>query len=508
MQAFSKSSTPKRGSMFVKIDRNVDAPLQAQIYTQLRDMIDARQMRPGMRVATTRTLARQLGISRMTVLLAYEQLIAEGYLQTRRGIGTFVSLDPPPDARRSPSAPTARGDGLSEPEPSAQSTFDFGLRRFAGDLVPFDRLRRHVSAAIDEVKRNGDTVPSAGHVELRRNLAQHIGAVYGIGVAPEDVVVFGSRLDAYKVVAHLSRAGEPVFLEASCAEDALKAYASVGLDVRSLAVDENGMRVDQLPSGAAAMAHVTPAHQRYLGVELSMDRRTQLLDWAERADAIVLEDDCDSGTLNDRLPLTPLFALRSRAAVIHVGGFERTLGQLTSLTYLIVPKPLVGSILELKCRFSGRSSLLEQCLLARFIASGEYARHLRRLRKVLHLRRDALIHALRNRFGSVKLLGIEAPTQLAWVLGSAMPSAAEVRGRARLHGIAIDAPERIDGDDGSALRSLDRVIALGYAGPSEARIAEGVARLAEALSVESEGGRPAAAGRSPVAAETPKACPL
>ena len=480
--------------MLSKINRKSAKPLQVQIYEQLQALIVAGRLKPGAPMMATRLLAEQLGVSRTTVLLAYEQLIAEGYLETRPSVGTFVSSDPPrePLAKRSGTrAEKAARETASRSErhgaapqmvPPAAPAIDFSPQHFDGQLFPLRMWRKLILPPIERYRARVAFDPPAGLECLRRAIADRLIVSHGISVSPEQVVIASNRQQAYYSLARrLAPRGSRVVIECTCADGAAKALESQGAELVRIPVDEHGLDVDHLPQGPVALTYVTPLHQYPVGGTLPLERRERLIAWARQAGSHIVEDECGSGVWYRGMPPAPLKVLDRERMVVFVGDFSSMLGPGLRLAYMVVPPELVAPMRSTKALIGNGSAWLEQVALARFIENGCFARHLRRIRKVHLARRDGLWDALRRHFGDVKLVGTEAGTHVAWFLPPGLPPAAEVRRLARAREVGVYTVHDLVAEECPWCENADHTLFLGYAALSERDIRKGVADLAEAL---------------------------
>ena len=473
--------------MLSKIDRTSAKPLQTQIREQLQDLIGSGRLKPGAPMMPTRTLAERLGVSRTTVLLAYEQLIAEGYLQTRPAVGTFVSREPPraplamPPARRAEEAGREAPGGRRRLAAAAAPAIDFDPHRFDGRLFPHKQWRRYLLPALEQYGTQLSFDPLGGLECLRRAIADWLASSHGILVPARRVVIVASRQQAYNIIARrLAPRGSRVVVECTCRDGLVAALASGGARVTRVAIDEHGLESSRLPDGRAALVAVTPSHQFPVGGTLPPARRQDLIAWAQQAGAYIVEDECDNGLWYQGTPPTPLALLAPHERVIHIGDFARALGPGVHVTYLVVPSELVEPLCAARALLGNGGAWLEQVALARFLESGAYDGQLRRMRKANLERRNRLVDELRARFGDVRLSGTASGTHLAWFLPPGFPTAAEVQRLARARDVRVYTLSDLVADKHAWCESAAHTLFLGYAALEERDIREGLRRLAEA----------------------------
>lgn len=404
--------------MNLTLDPAAAEPLHRQVYSALRRAILAGDMRPGQRLPATRALAGKLSLSRATVADAYVQLQAEGYIHGRRGSGTFVVDDLPTtqNAHMPAAAPAVRlsdwgrrvtAHGAEEVEIPAP-VHDLRPHRVAADLFPWDAWR----TAVDRATSGSRTrllayPPAAGHPELRAAIASHVARYRAVPCTPEQIVVVNGTQQGLNLLAQLLLdRGELVAVEDPGYPAARLALEARGLDVHRIPVDGDGMCVDRLPGNLSLrLIHVTPSHQEPTGATLSLARRLALLDIAARAGSIILEDDFDSEFRYEGHPVESLKGLDRAGLVVYAGTFSKSVLAGLRLGFLVVPPRLVTAVITAKRLWDSGTPILEQAALAEFLLSGEFERHIRRMRRVYRARRDALVAALAEAFGSRAIVG-------------------------------------------------------------------------------------------------------
>jgi GntR family transcriptional regulator/MocR family aminotransferase len=474
-------------------------PLYSQLYDGLRQAILSGRIKPGVRLPSSRTLAEELGVSRRTVLGAYELLLAEGYVKGKTGSGTFVSGELPEDllearaeGRRATGgtdadrSPSRRGRMLGS-APAGTSLAGVGPRPF-----------RHGSPALDEfpwalwsriASKAYKRMPSrllaygepAGYRPLREAIAGHAAATRAVECTAEEVIVTsGSQQAVDLAVRVLSDPDDRAWIEDPSDTGPRAALLGSGARLVPVPVDSEGLnvRAGREARPHARLAYVTPSDQYPLGVTMSLGRRLELLEWASEVGAWILEDDYGGEHRYSGRPLAALRGLDSAGRVVHVGSFSKSLFPALRLGYLIAPPDLADAFTRVRPATDYHSSLLEQVVLAEFIAEGHLARHLRRMRLLYAERQRALLRAAREQLGGLlELRRRDSGLHLVGWLPEGVSGAA-ASGIALEHG--VDALPV----SAYAQRSLERDgLILGYAALDERRIREGVGRLSKALSV-------------------------
>ena len=424
-------------------------PLFRQLYGGLRDAILSGAYAPGERLPSTRELAEQLGVSRTVVVTAYELLLAEGFVTGRGGSGTFVSaeLDRRADDRPIPTTEiklsrfgkAAAATQASPPQRGTPSLrYDFVYGRSNLEIFPFETWRRILLRQARQASaRKLGYGPPTGSPVLRAAICAHVRRARAVVCDPADIIVVNGSQQALDLIARvLIERGDPVVLEEPHYDAVREVMRAAGATLLPAAVDEEGLNPAALPE-RAALAVVTPSHQFPTGAILPLQRRLALLDWARRANAVIVEDDYDGEFHYDGRPLESLQGLDGEGRVIYVGTFSRTVFPALRIGYLIVPKPLVPVFAAAKWLNDTHSATLEQEALAEFISEGFYERHLRRLRAWNATRRTRLLRAVRDHLGDrVTVTGAGAGAHIAlWPKdGIAEP---ELIARAAARGVGV-----------------------------------------------------------------------
>jgi GntR family transcriptional regulator/MocR family aminotransferase len=404
-------------------------PRGAALEAALREAIRDGRLRPGDRLPASRTLAADLGLARGTVVEAFAQLEAEGYLEARHGSGTRVTAV---------TAPSRSADRAAEAAPAApRFSFHPGLP----DLSAFPRaawtsaLRRGLRDTRASTLGYGDP---RGRAELRAELATYLARVRGVVADPEAVMVCAGFRHGLSLLARVlhRRGARRIAVEDPCVIAHRAVAVAAGLRVVPLAVDAHGARTDLLNESGAAGALLAPAHQFPLGVPLHRERRAAAVAWAREADGLLIEDDYDAELRYDRQPLGALQALDPEH-VAYGGTVSKTLVPGLRLGWLVLPPSLLGPALELRRLEDVHVSALEQVAFAELLRSGAYERHIRRMRTRYRRRRDRLVAVLAQRAPGFVPTGISAGLRVLLQVPLAGPSGAELATRAAERSIEL-----------------------------------------------------------------------
>lgn len=510
---------------------HAERPLQAQLFEQIRAMIHDGQLKSGQALPATRALSEQLGVSRNTVVLAYDRLLSEGYIESKRSIGTFVSQAIPDDGillkepvSDAPLDALADEGGVSTAQFLAEQhladhdfdldemksdrptsldlqteVLDLGIDFCPGlmdaDLFPVGAWRRIYHRKCAQIERYLNHVDPQGLYELRRAIADHLGPARGIISRAQDIVVTTSVQDARALLSQLllhlpgqKQDKSHVIMEspgpAGVAELAHQAKA----ELIAIEVDEEGLRTDLLAKikqdPLRGMIYVCPGQHFPLGLSLSLQRRIELLEWAHTSGLMVVEDESDSDFCFSGAPLTALKGLDNHDDVIYLGGFEKAMGTALGLGFLVLPRPLIKVARMIrKTTLSGPSNL-EQASMAEFLESGAYDRHLRKCVKRAKEKRDILEQALHSHFGDTSFVNSQGGLQLGWPVPDRFGSAEKIADQAlsecqlKLYPLGTGGSYLEDKTLKVAGKKARQILIFGFGALSVSEINQGVERLA------------------------------
>lgn len=442
--------------------------MRAGLEGALRDAVRSGRLRAGIRLPSSRALAQDLALARNTVAEAYAQLVAEGWLDSRQGAGTWAAdlrVQDPPQPARAAIGPASR--------------LRYDLRPGVPDLSSFPRspwlaaARKAMAAAPRDALGYGDV---QGWPGLRAALAEYLGRARGVDASPDRVVVCSGFSQGLQLVCEVLRSRGARTL--ACEGYAHPRYRGIatagGLRVTAVPVDARGAVIRALASEDAAL--LTPAHQYPTGVPLHPVRRRQAIDWAVGSGATIIEDDYDGEFRYDRHALGAIQALAPEH-VVYAGTASKSLAPGLRLGWLVLPRGLVDGVVAAKESTGRLSSSLDQLTLAEFITSGGYDRHVRRVRLGYRRRRDRLVVGLHGQAPHVRVTGIAAGLH-ALVELPAGESEADVVARGAEHGLALEGLGRP-----IAGRQWPRpALVVGYAAPPEHGFTTALARLNAVLS--------------------------
>ncbi len=471
--------------------RSPEQSLAHWLYKELRSAVLEGRLKPGFKLPSSRDFARRYGISRGTVIGAFERLQDEGYLISRVGIGTQVSTrvpagDPAPqNASKLPSYLRQAVAGYAKPKPFVSWVRFDGIRPFTmrdPALAEFPaglwgRIAARRARSFRSWLREDDD--GIGFRPLREAIAHYLGSSRGVNCSADQVVIVSGVQQALDVLARLLlQPGDPVWMEDPGYFGASIAFEMAGAKIVPVPVDKDGLSVEigrQMCAHAKGV-YLTPAHQFPFGVTMSLERRMEVLKWAARIGAFIIEDDYDSEYRFEGQPAPALQGLDRNSIVIFVGTFTKLLFPSLRLGYIVLPPALVDVFVSFRRGTDLRSSGIDQAVLCDFISEGHFGRHLRRMRNLYASRLQVLVDCGQRYLGEV----LKVSDTKAGLYTSAF----------LLNGMSSREAESIAAASGLETRALDRFtfnrhdprgLLLGFAAIDEKAIRSGAMQLAAAL---------------------------
>jgi GntR family transcriptional regulator/MocR family aminotransferase len=475
--------------------RRTDVPLFQQIARAITEDIRRGRLRPGDALPGTRTLARALGVQRLTVVSAFDELVAEGWIVTQRARGTFVSPAlPDPRARRfapligkRPGVPERVPFDLPQ-APAGELPYQLppGALLFAPNrpdvrLIPHDMIGRAYRRAL---RRGGAILLSygrpQGHERLRTAIAAMLSARRGVAATADDVCITrGSQMALALLARALVRPGDVIAVEELGHRPANEVFRMQGAKVIPIPLDEDGLRIEPLErlsqAGRLRAVYVTPHHQFPTTVTLSAARRLRLLDLARTSRFAIIEEDYDHEFHYDGRPVLPLASADRWGVVVYVGTFSKVLAPGLRIGYLVAPRALLTRVIAHRLYIDVQGDRVLEYALAELIDEGEVQRHIRRVRREYAARREVLVEALRRTLGGSMTLAVPAGGIALWVRAA--------------DGLDIEAWARSAAAQGAVMATaatfaFDRkprpYARLGFASLDRSELVEGVRRMAAA----------------------------
>jgi len=392
------------------LDRTGKDPLHRQLYWQIRNFILDGTLPPGAPLPPSRQLARDSGLSRNTVINAYDQLLAEGLTESHRGSGTRTIDISPGSHRERPrrSVRKARAAGrVAQLAGSTQSSSFFGgdallpgfpdPREFPSKL--WNRLANRAGRELSRLMSELDIY--SGYGPLRQVLAQYLRLARGVRVDPEQIfITAGASQSLLLLTRALTDPGDAVWLENPAYGVAKLSLQLADLEIEPANVDAHGSLPPQNPRRSPRLIYLTTSYQYPLGITMPMSRRLQWLDVAQQHNAWLVEDDYDGEFRYQSDPIPALAGLMNNERTLYMGTFSKLLSPTLRMSYLVVPAAAVDPIRRVYPMLGNESSVITQAVAAEFIGAGHFTKHIRRMRSLYGERREAMIQALTQYVGA------------------------------------------------------------------------------------------------------------
>lgn len=467
------------------------------IYDSLREQIRTGVYEHGSKLPSSRALAAELGVSRATVSLAYDQLAAEGYISVRQGARPTASTQRPAAKEQTRTSITAKPVRLSAfgrridenqtwPEfTPKQLVADFRYGSLSPDDFPIQAWKRAMSAAVSQKPGRLAYHDPSGSFRLRAALQGYLWRARTVQCDIDQIVIVNGSQQGLDLCARIFLdEGDKVIIEEPGYRMARHAFASVGAIPVPVPVDCEGIQSSRIGKTDARFAYVTPSHQFPMGGVMSVARRQILLDWARTYQAYVIEDDYDSEYRYDISPVPPVYQLEEQNSVIYLGTISKILSPTLRIGYLVVPHGLKNVFVRTKQLVDRHTSLSEQDALATLIETGAYERHVRKVRRLNRARRETLLNCLRKHFDDdVQIEGADAGLHLvAWFHRLIQSEEKQLVDAAQRLGIGIY-PIAALYEKKSVLNDAAPLgLVLGYSALRHAQIEKGIALLRQAVS--------------------------
>ncbi|MBB3394243.1 PLP-dependent aminotransferase family protein [Rhizobium sp. BK060] len=472
--------------------RREKGPGARKIYQQLKRQIIDGVYGNGGKLPSSRALAVEFGVSRNTVTVAYDQLLAEGFITVSQGSRPLAvpAIQPKPfesrtteiaaDQRLSEYAKRVLEVRLPSRSSFSNTVIDFRYGDISADDFPTIQWRKALNQATGRQTSRLSYGDPKGSPRLRAALQAYLWRARSIECSSDQIVIVNGSQQGLELCARiLLDPGDTYAIEEPCYPMARHVFTSVGTRAIGITVDADGVDAGQLAGLDARLAYVTPSHQFPLGSVLSINRRQQLLQWAEVCGSYIVEDDYDGEYRYDIKPIPPLRALSANSNVVYVGTVSKTLSPTLRIGYMVLPSSLVDVFTRVKLLSDRHAPALEQEALAAFIESGAYEGHIRRIRRLNGKRRASLLDALSSEFGEdVSIVGADAGLHLVvWFHRLTFSDEDDFATEALSCGVAIYSmrPHFRELDNSKKL-----AVVMGYAALTDAQISKGVTQLRKA----------------------------
>ena len=449
-------------------------PLYEQIYKYIKTQMREGRLPAGTRLPSTRKLAGHLGVSRSTTQLAYDQLVAEGYLQSEPCRGYFAArLETVVHLETKKS-----GEERQEKACASPYLVDFSLRGIDLDSFPYALWRRLARESLrDENRELFSAGENKGDIGLRQAVCGYLYGARGVCCRPEQLIV-GAGNEYLLMLLHQLLGNQAIAMETPTYRQAFLVFKRLGNSVIPVSMDGNGMKREELAASGAKIAYVMPSHQFPTGIVMPIGRRMELLSWAsEEEGRYLIEDDYDSEFRYWGKPIPSLQSADTKGRVIYLGSFSRAVAP--AISYLMLPEPLLALYEETCSFYASTVSRIDQRIMAGFIGEGHYERHLNRMRGIYRAKHDAILRALSPLSDTFTISGERAGIHILLHSKNGRTEQELVR-TAKDGGVRVYGLSEFDiGESGRKERG--GTVLLGYASLTREKIEQGAALLAAAL---------------------------
>ena len=462
----------------IPVDLNSKIHIYEQIYTYIRDEILEGRLTQGERLPSSRALALYLQISRSTINLAYEQLLAEGYVEAIPCKGYFVSKVEKPLRLEKEKNKSVDNDIMEKKYQYHFTSNGIDMKEF-----PYRTWRRITKEILsdDSIELFSLGKPQ-GDLELRRTIAQYLFAARGVICNPEQIVVGAGNDYLLILLQLLLNKNSVIAFENPTYTKAYRIMESLGFELKLIGMDDNGIIIKELEDSHANIAYVMPSHQFPTGIVTSVGRRNELLKWASLAeDRYLIEDDYDSEFRYRGKPIPALQGMDHNGKVIYIGTFSKAIAPAIRVSYMVLPETLMKEY-ERKGRLvSSTVSRIDQKILNEFIRCGAFERHLNRMRKIYKGKHDVLMDALKAFRKKFKIQGDHAGSH---ILLCAKYDVEEkwLKERAEECGIKVYGLSDYVIENGN-YPAIPATVIIGYAGMDVEDIEKGIAVLKDAWNI-------------------------
>jgi GntR family transcriptional regulator/MocR family aminotransferase len=457
------------------LDSSNDTPLYVQLYQYIRQQIETGAIQTDSSLPSIRQLAQHLEISKNTVETSYQQLLAEGYIQSRERSG--YKVQPLDEWSRSSAAVTARSADKAAARATAQpSRYNFQYGNVDLSRFPLEAWRKCMAEALaapaQELLGYGDR---QGHSALKEEIASLVYQARSVACRPDQIIICAGTQHAVSLLCQLlSLAGSDIAIEDPGYDGVKVVFRNFGCRLHPIELEADGLSIEQLKQTDARIVYVTPSHQFPLGMVLPVQKRIQLLQWAAECEGYIIEDDYDSEFRYKSKPIPALKALDKQERVIYLGTLSKSFLPAIRLSYLIMPEQLLGKVETKLEQYSQAVSPFIQQALWLFMQQGNFARHVRRMKRLYQSKHRVFIHAIELYMGErVSIIGDHSGLHL--LLDVNNRSCDELIALAAQAGCTVYSPRKhwLDPE-----QCPDSYIMLGFGGLAEEELVQGIKQLA------------------------------
>lgn len=455
--------------LLIPLDSRSKKPLYEQIYSHIRAEIRNGSLKAGERLPSTRVLAEHLKVSRSTTQMAYDQLLAEGYMEARPCRGYFVShLEELVET-----GATGTGEMETTVEPNAGWRVDFSPRGIDLDSFPYHVWRKlSRNTLVDDNKEMFHSGNHQGEPGFREAIRSYLHSARGVNCSPEQIIVGAGSEYLLMLLSQILEGRHVIAMENPTYKQAYRVFQSLGYEVCPVEMDANGMEPELLAECGANVAYVMPSHQFPTGIVMPVGRRQELLKWAQEApDRYIIEDDYDSEFRYRGKPIPALQGMDRNGRVIYLGTFSKCIAPAIRVSYLVLPLSLLVRYRSQTSFYASTVSRIDQNILYQFLSGGHFERHLNRMRAIYKTKHDLLLEQVEPLRKQFEIRGEHAGLHVLLTSRNGVPEEALIRK-------AAEAGVRVYGLNSYFIHSEHNhrpsTVVLGYASLSEEQIVDGI----------------------------------
>lgn len=467
--------------LLIPLDSRSKKPLYEQIYSHIRAEIRNGSLKAGERLPSTRVLAEHLKVSRSTTQMAYDQLLAEGYMEARPCRGYFVShLEELVET-----GATGTGEMETTVEPNAGWRVDFSPRGIDLDSFPYHVWRKlSRNTLVDDNKEMFHSGNHQGEPGFREAIRSYLHSARGVNCSPEQIIVGAGSEYLLMLLSQILEGRHVIAMENPTYKQAYRVFQSLGYEVCPVEMDANGMEPELLAECGANVAYVMPSHQFPTGIVMPVGRRQELLKWAQEApDRYIIEDDYDSEFRYRGKPIPALQGMDRNGRVIYLGTFSKCIAPAIRVSYLVLPPSLLVRYRSQTSFYASTVSRIDQNILYQFLSGGHFERHLNRMRAIYKTKHDLLLEQVEPLRKQFEIRGEHAGLHILLTSRNGVPEEALIRKAAetgvRVYGLNsyFIHPEH---------NHRPSTVVLGYASLSEKQIIDGIHLLETCWGIQNE----------------------
>ena len=455
--------------LLIPLDSRSKKPLYEQIYSHIRAEIRNGSLKAGERLPSTRVLAEHLKVSRSTTQMAYDQLLAEGYMEARPCRGYFVShLEELVET-----GATGTGEMETTVEPDAGWRVDFSPRGIDLDSFPYHVWRKlSRNTLVDDNKEMFHSGNHQGEPGFREAIRSYLHSARGVNCSPEQIIVGAGSEYLLMLLSQILEGRHVIAMENPTYKQAYRVFQSLGYEVCPVEMDANGMEPELLAECGANVAYVMPSHQFPTGIVMPVGRRQELLKWAQEApDRYIIEDDYDSEFRYRGKPIPALQGMDRNGRVIYLGTFSKCIAPAIRVSYLVLPPSLLVRYRSQTSFYASTVSRIDQNILYQFLSGGHFERHLNRMRAIYKTKHDLLLEQVEPLRKQFEIRGEHAGLHILLTSRNGVPEEALIRK-------AAEAGVRVYGLNSYFIQPehnhCPSTVVLGYASLSEEQIVDGI----------------------------------